>query len=62
VEHHTVRALTAAIAIIEGKASGARLMIDWGDLHTGSAEFQQAIPRELGVEKLRALERMLKSD
>jgi predicted nucleic acid-binding protein len=61
LDSDTVAALEAAINVIEGKVNEKGVLINWGDLHYCSEELHDAIRRELGIDKLRRMEKIFSS-
>jgi hypothetical protein len=57
----TVATLEGAIRVIEGKVQREPTVINWSELHKRSQDLQDAIRRELGIDKLRELEAILRS-
>jgi predicted nucleic acid-binding protein len=61
LDSDTAGALEAAINVIEGKVNEKEVLINWGDLHNCSEELHNAIRRELGIDKLRRMEKIFSS-
>ncbi|HXI25297.1 MAG TPA: hypothetical protein VNG71_15645 [Pyrinomonadaceae bacterium] len=57
----TVKSLEAIVQLIEGKSEGDGITIDWGALHDYSFLLQDRIRAELGIDKLRDMNVILRS-